>query len=156
MILNFFENFHNRAAVLQGANSSFLVLIPKKNDPESWKDFRPISLINCSFKILLKVLVNRLKSVLNRIISKDQHAFLKGRNISESIFMVNEVIHTMKTQKVDDIILKIDFLKAYDIVDWSCLLHIVDCTNLRMKWSNWIRIILETTRMSILVNGSPT
>lgn len=55
MVLNFFENFYNKTWVPQGSNSSFLVLIPKNNDPDSWKDYRPISLFNFSFKILLKI-----------------------------------------------------------------------------------------------------
>lgn len=70
--------------------------------------------------------------------------------------MVNEVIHAMKMHEVDGIILKLDFLKAYDTVDWTCLLHIINCINLDAKWSSWIRSILESTRISILVNGSPT
>lgn len=120
------------------------------------QDFRPISLINSSFKLLLKVLANRLKGVLGNLISEEQTAFVKGRNINESIFMVNEVIHAMKTQGIDGLILKIDFSKAYDTVDWSCLLHVMECVNMNQHWINWIRVILETTKMSILINGSPT
>lgn len=69
--------------------------------------------------------------------------------------MVNEVIHAMKTQKIDGLIIKLDFSRAYDSVDWSCLLH-MKCIKMNQKWIQWIQAILTSTRMSILVNGSPT
>lgn len=100
-IVSYFNEFHDRAAIPIGANSSFIAPIPNKLNPVRLEDFRPISLINSFFKILLKVLANRLKVVLSKIIAEEQTAFIKGHNISESIFMVNEVIHTMKTQKTD-------------------------------------------------------
>lgn len=155
-ILHFFKKFDSSASIPQGANSSFIVLIHKKSNPKSSHDFRPISLINFSFKLVLKVLVNRLKLVLNNVISEDQSAFLKGRNITESIFMVNETIHGMRTHNVEGIILKLDFSKAYDSIDWSRLYQIIECINLEDKWLRWIRQIFETMRMSILINGSPT
>lgn len=155
-ILMFFEEFHEKATIPLGVNSSFLVLIPKKIDPICTLDFRPISLINSSLKLLLKVLANRIKQVLNFLISEEQTAFVKGRNINESILLVNEVIHAMKIQKSDGLIFKIDFSKAYNSVDWSCLLHVMECMNFDQKWITWIRALLESTKMSILINGSPT
>lgn len=70
--------------------------------------------------------------------------------------MVDEVIHSLKTSKVDGIIIKLDFSKAYDSVDWSCLLHTLSCLNIGDKWSNWIKDLLHSVKMSVLVNGSPT
>lgn len=104
----------------------------------------------------MKVLANRLKSALRNIISENQSAFVKGRNINDNIMLVNEVIHAMKVRKIDGLIVKLDFAKAYDSIDWSCLLHVMKCVSLEEKWINWITKILETTRMSILVIGAPT
>lgn len=70
--------------------------------------------------------------------------------------LVNEVIHTMKFQRVDGLIVKLDFTNAYDSIDWDCLLHIMACVNLNKKWIIRISKILSTTRISVLVNGSPT
>lgn len=69
--------------------------------------------------------------------------------------MVNEVIHAMRMHKSNGIILKLDFSKAYDSIDWSCLYQIIDCINLGPKWLRWIKKICESTRMSILINGAP-
>lgn len=52
--------------------------------------------------------------------------------------------------------MKIDFLKTYDSIAWGCLLHIMKCVNFNQKWINWISAILKSTKLSILVNGSPT
>lgn len=155
-ILQFFQEFYDRASLPQGANSSFITLIPKKNDPVCVSDFRPISLINSSFKLLLKVLANRLMVVMSKLVSEEQTAFIKGRNINESIFIVNEVVHAMKIHKIEGLIVKLDFSKAYDSIDWSCLLHTLQCMNFNKKWIQLIRAILHTTRISVLVNGSPT
>lgn len=70
--------------------------------------------------------------------------------------MVNETIHSMSTHRIDGIILKLDFSKAYDSIDWSCLLHVMRCINLGVKWMSWMEAILSTMKLSILVNGSPT
>lgn len=93
---------------------------------------------------------------MDKIISEGQSAFIKGRNINETILMVNEVIHAMKIHKIDGLIVKLDFSEAYDYVDWSCLLHVTQCANFSNKWINWIREIPKSTKLSVLVNGSPT
>lgn len=87
-VMEFFQYFHYSASLLKGSNSSFVALIPKNHSPDSLNNFRPISLINCSIKLLLKVLANGLKPCRSKIISEEQTAFLKGRNITNSIFLV--------------------------------------------------------------------
>lgn len=108
----FFSQFYEPSLILTGANSSFSVLIPKIQAPKGPSDYKPISLINSLFKLLLKVLVNRFKTVINKLILVDQFVFLKGRNIVEGILVVNEVIHSLASNHVDGIMLKIDFCKA--------------------------------------------
>lgn len=155
-VLNFFNEFHSSGFIQRGVNSSFIVLIPKKHNSLEIGDFRPISLINCSLKLLLKVMTNRLKPFLGACISEEQSAFISGRNINEGIFIVNEVIHSLKSSNLDGSILKIDFSKAYDSVDWSCLFHSMSCLNMGEKWISWVLALLQSSRMSVLINGSPT
>lgn len=92
----FFQEFYKNANIPSGANSSFFVLIPKIRSPEHVNDFRPISLINVQIKLLLKVLENRLKFKMSKVISEDLFSFIQGRNINESIMVVNEVLHSVK------------------------------------------------------------
>ena len=74
-------------------NYVILTLIPKEENAIEMKKFRPIALINCSFKILSKALNNRLISIIDKLISPDQTAFIKGRYILESVVAAHEIIH---------------------------------------------------------------
>ena len=82
----------------------------------SLNDFRPISLCNCIYKVITKVIARRLKDLLSEHISGEQFGFLKGRQIHESIGVAQEGLHSMKTRKIKGAILKIDLSKAYDKV----------------------------------------
>lgn len=114
------------SAVLPGElNSTNVVLIPKKEDAHYMKDLRPIALCNVLYKILAKVLANRLQVVLPDIISENQSAFVKNRSITDNILIAFEVIHHMRTKnRVEDgeVALKLDIIsKAYDHVNWRYL-----------------------------------
>lgn len=89
------SKFHATGDLPQGMNSSFVVLIPKSSNPRLVIDFCPISLINCSLKILMKMLANRLRDPIDRLISKEQSGYIKGRAISESILVTSEVAHSI-------------------------------------------------------------
>ena len=77
-VLGFFREFHDQGRFVKNLNASFLVLIPKKQTVEDFKDLRPISLVGDLYKILSKVLANKIKRVLDKVISKSQNAFVKG------------------------------------------------------------------------------
>ena len=77
-VLGFFREFHDQGRFVKNLNASFLVLIPKKQTVEDFKDLRPISLVGDLYKILSKVLANKIKRVLVKVISKSQNAFVKG------------------------------------------------------------------------------
>ena len=81
------EHFFHSAKFPDGWKSTFVTLIPKVNVPHVAKDFRPISLCNVSYKIMFKLLVNRLKPVLAMIISKEQSAFFSDKNISDNVLV---------------------------------------------------------------------
>jgi len=100
-------------------NQTYITLIPKVKNPESINQFRPISLCNFSYKIIAKVLANRLKRWLPEIITSEQSAFVQGRQIQDNILIVQEVIHQLrikKRKKKFQAIMKLDMQKAYDRV----------------------------------------
>ena len=145
-------------SLLKKINHTHICLIPKVKNPECVKDFRPISLCNVVYKIIAKVLANRLRKILPRIILEAQSAFVPGRLISDNILIAFETLHHMKHMKGNQqgfMALKLDMSKAYDRVEWAFLEKIM----LKMGFENsWVSMIMEcvhTVSYSILINGEP-
>lgn len=155
-VFDFIKEFHQNGKLVSGLNSTFIVLIPKVNNPTSLDEYRPISLIGYLYKILAKTLSIRLRKVLNSVIGNSQTAFLAGRQILDGVLILNEVIHDLKSKKKSGFILKADFSKAFDCLSWSFLDNTLAAMGFGSKWRNWISSCLSSSSISILVNGSPT
>ena len=97
-------------------NSAFLALRPKEKRASSFARFRPISLCNIGYKIITKVMANRLKGILPKLIPEKQGGFIKGRNISDNIILVQEAIHSSTARKDKGMVVKLDLAKAFDCV----------------------------------------
>lgn len=111
-ILKLLDEFHSNGKLVRGLNSSFVILIPKKEAAESLNNFCPISLIGCIYKILSKILARRLRRVLNDIILENQSAFIGDRYILDGVVIVNEAIDEAKRKGLKRVFLKVDFAKA--------------------------------------------
>ncbi|KAK2663151.1 hypothetical protein Ddye_001725 [Dipteronia dyeriana] len=129
--LGFMEEFHNDSSVVKHVNRTFIALVPKTRNPEYLKGYRPISLVGATYKILAKVLANRLKKVMVKIISQFQMAFVSGRQIVNSFVIADEMIHSWKKSDMGRILLKLDFEKAYDSVNndscLRCSVEVLSC-----------------------------
>ncbi|GKA66695.1 putative RNA-directed DNA polymerase, eukaryota, reverse transcriptase zinc-binding domain protein [Tanacetum coccineum] len=153
---DFINSFFASCDMPYGANSSFFTLIPKVNNPTLITDFRPISLIGIHYKIIAKILANRLSKVIDKIVSKEQSTFIAGRQILDGPIILSEIIEWHKKRKKQLLIFKVDFEKAFDSISWNYLDHILDSLGFGLKWRSWIKTCLSSSRASILVNGSPT
>ena len=98
-ILEVVRESQESGKVLGSINSTFLSLIPKKQKPQTFEDFRPISCCNMIYKIIAKVLALRLKAMLSDIISEEQFGFLNNRHIYDAISLAREIVHTIKKEK---------------------------------------------------------
>jgi hypothetical protein len=112
------EDSSRTQKVLGAFNSTFLTLITKKESPTSFNDIRPISLFHCIYKIIAKIIVDRVKKIFSKTISKENFGFLHGRQIHEAIGVAQESLHYIKTQRLKAMVMKLDLSKAYNRTNW--------------------------------------
>lgn len=96
---------------LRRLNYGVITLIPKLKEASNIKQFRPICLLNVSFKILTKLLANRLGMIVDKIINDSQSAFIRGRNILDGVVALHEIAHEVRCSKRKGVFLKLDFEK---------------------------------------------
>jgi hypothetical protein len=106
-------------------NKAYIVLIPKKQNPEGVSDYRPISLIHSFAKIVSKILATRLGPKLKNLISTTQSAFIKDKCIHDSFSYVQRVITHLHKKHISTLFIKLDISKAFDTVNWPYLLDIM-------------------------------
>jgi hypothetical protein len=155
-IMRFLVEFHRNGKLIKGINSTFIALIPKVDNSQHLNDFRPISLVGSMYKILAKILANRLRVVIGSLISDSQSAFIKGRQILDGILVANEVVDEARKCKKELIMFKVDFEKAYDSIDWNYLDDVMVRMGFPTLWRKWIKECIGSATTSVLVNGFPT
>jgi hypothetical protein len=136
-------------------NETNICLIPKCENPISMKDMRPIALCNVLYKMVSKLLANRLKVCLGKCVSEEQSAFVEGRSILDNALIAIEIIHALKrrTRGVKgDLALKIDISKAYDKVDWGFMRGMLERLGFSNKWIHWMMLCVSSVTYSVLVN----
>ncbi|KAH9662191.1 reverse transcriptase domain-containing protein [Citrus sinensis] len=150
-VLDYFRG----SAMPRGFQSTLLVLLPKKESPSSWADFRPISLCNVSNKVITKLLVQRLSTILPRIISPTQSGFVPGRVIHDNVLLVQELTHDLNRRtRGNNVVLKLDMEKAYDRMSWPFILQMLRCFGFSERWISLIRRAVYGPWFSVLVNGA--
>ncbi|GJW72022.1 RNA-directed DNA polymerase, eukaryota [Tanacetum coccineum] len=150
------DYFFMNDEIPNGCNSNFVALIPKILDANMVKDFRPISLIGSLYKIIAKILANRLVGVLGDLVNEVQSAFVADRQILDGPFILDEVLQWCRKKKKHALIFKVDFEKAFDSVRWDFVDDVLNKFGFGERWRTWIQSCLRSSRGSILVNGSPT
>ena len=113
-LLRVIENSRKNGKIPTVYNSTFLVLIPKTDQPICFEDFKPISLCNYCYKIIGQIIYTHIRKVLGHYISCEQFGFLPRRQIHDAVGVIQEGLHTIHCKHLNFVVLKIDLSKAYD------------------------------------------
>ncbi|CAA7042763.1 unnamed protein product [Microthlaspi erraticum] len=143
--------------VPRSINSTHIRLIPKVPSPKTVAEYRPIALCNVFYKIISKILTSRLQPILPSIISETQTAYVKGRAISDNVLITHEVLHYLKGSRATkhcSMAVKTDMSKAYDRLEWSFIVAVLERLGFHAKWINMILQCISTVSFSFLVNGA--
>jgi len=120
--------FFTTSWILPNFNANTIILIPKTLDVDPIKKYIPIALVNFKFKILSKILADRLATILTNKISKEQRGFINGRNIKDCIALTSETINILDKKSFrGNLALKIDVSKAFDTLRWDFLVKVLMC-----------------------------
>ncbi|KAL0284497.1 UNVERIFIED_CONTAM: hypothetical protein Sradi_7195800 [Sesamum radiatum] len=116
------RDFFQTGRLLKQVNATLISLIPKVSNPGVVAEFRPISCCNVLYKVITKILVQRMRGILDTLISPSQNAFVPGRAIGDNILLAQELFSGYNQKHLPPrCALKVDLRKAYDTVEWDFL-----------------------------------
>ena len=151
-LLDMFHALHAGQLDLFRLNFGEIILLPKVEGAERIQQYRPICLLNVSFKIFTKTATLRLNTVDDHVVRPTQTAFMQGRNILDGVVVLHETVHEMHRKKLNGVILKIDFEKAYDKVKWSFLQQTLRMKGFSKEWCALIENFVSGGSVAIKVN----
>ena len=148
--------FQLKAKIGGCTNSTFLTLIPKEVNPTTFEIFRPISLCNDYYKILSKLLADRIKPLLGKLISPLQGGFVKGRHILDNVIQVQEAMHSSYHRQEKGMLIKLDMENAFDKVGMSFLFKVLRLFGFISTFVNLIKACTDKPWIAPLINGRST
>ena len=133
---------------------SIINCIPKGDKPRQFlKNWRPISLLCVLYKLLSTVLANRLKGVLDSLISRSQCGFIQGRYIGEVTRLIYDVINHTEKSEIEGLLMLIDFEKAFDSISWKFLYNVLDYLGFTEGYIKWIKLLNKGIQASVVQAG---
>ena len=151
-ILSFFQF----GRILRELNHTSVSLIPKVQNPASLNEYRPISCCKVLYKVISKILANRLKGVLPSLIDPSQAAFVPGRHLSDNILIAQDLVWNYHRRDLSSwCTVKVDLQKAFDSLWWEFLLDLLHKMGFPCLFVDWIKSCIISPKFSININGEP-
>jgi len=150
------EDSRRGKTILKALNTTFISLIPKHELAQTPDRFRPIALCNVVYKIISKVVANRLKPLLPTLVSVEQSGYVEGKQILDNIIQAHEVVHSLTNNRKARMIMELDITKAYDKLNWTYIRKVLTIFGFHHNWIRWVMALVTSPNFSILVNGSPS
>ncbi|KAK7275172.1 hypothetical protein RIF29_16281 [Crotalaria pallida] len=140
---------------ISDVNQTIITLIPKLDHPQRISDFRLISLCNVIYKVVTKVIVNRLKPLMNKIVSNTQTSFVPGRLGIDNVIILKEVVHSIKNLKGRKgfMVVKLDLEKAYDRLRWDFIRETLELVGIPANFINIIMHCISSSSMCVNWQG---
>ncbi|GAB2303773.1 hypothetical protein Dimus_038959 [Dionaea muscipula] len=153
-LCNAVKEFFNTGQLLRQINHALIVLLPKHTNANRVEDFRPIACCNVMYKIISKILANRLSPILESIIDPCQAAFIRGRLMKDNIYLVHELLRQYTRKRISPrCFFQVDLRKAYDSVEWKFLERMLQALHFPPRFIHWIMVCVSTGSYSISLNG---
>ena len=131
-----------------------ITCIPKGNkDKLLLKNWRPISLLNVSYKMASAAIAARFKTVLTSLINEDQTGFLPGRFIGDNIRLVCDILFYTKKYILPGMILLLDFATAFDSISWDCMFIALRYFNFGEDLIKWVKLLYKNIESCVVING---
>ena len=147
------ENFR-KGELTVSQSQGVITCLPKGGKARNQlKNWRPISLLNTSYKLISLCITNRIRPLLNNIISPEQKGFLTGRSISDCSRMIYDIINETEIQNISELILLVDFQKAFDSLSWDFVDEVLDSFNFGPNLKQWIEMFQKNSNSRIILNG---
>ncbi|CAI5529451.1 unnamed protein product [Closterium sp. Naga37s-1] len=147
------HTFSENASLPASIKEAVTIFLHKKGDKDDLDNYRPITLLNFSYKVLARVVANRMKPLLHKVISAEQYGFILGRRISDAIGVVADVIEAAKKGSEDWYMLLLDFRKAFDSVSRSFLFSVLREMGFPSRFVGWVEGLHKDTTTRLLING---
>ncbi|CAI5974965.1 unnamed protein product [Closterium sp. NIES-65] len=147
------KDFTATAKLPAETKGAVTILMHKKGEKNQLGNYRPITLLNFTFKIQAKVLADRLKKVLHKVISPEQYDFIPGRKLTDAVALVADIIDAAKNGNKDWHLLLVDFQKAFDSVSRSFIFQVLRKMGLPVRFVGWVEGLHAQTTTRMLING---
>ena len=152
-LFDLYSEAYDRGTLGNSINMGIIKLIPKDGDKSLIKNWRPITLLNVSYKILAKALASRLVNILPNFICSTQTGFIKGRYILENLVTSWESMEWAKSSNQNSAMFLLDFEKAYDRIEWDFILSILQAFGFPDEFVRYIQVLLKDSSARIEING---
>ena len=153
LVLNSYREAFQEGKLAESHKISVLTLIFKKGDREEIRNYRPISLSNADYKILAFVLSARLQKVIDKLVSESQTAYIKKRFIGENIRLLLDLMDYTKIKNIPGIAIFLDFMKAYDSLEWNFMFKTLDAYGFGPNFKKWVKLLYTEPGCRVKVNG---
>ncbi|CAI5965518.1 unnamed protein product [Closterium sp. NIES-65] len=147
------KSFSDTASLPTSTKDAVTILLHKKGGRDQLENYRPITLLSFTYKVIARVVADRMKKALSEVVSPEQFGFLPGRRLSDAVGLVADIIEAAKNKDKDWYLLLVDFRKAFDSVSRGFLFTVLEKMGFPPRFVGWIRGLHENTRTSLLVNG---